>query len=40
MSKLFIIIYWTNVRVERRDKGVDEWLKKGPIKFIDVKFNV
>jgi len=40
MSKLFIIFYWISVRVKRRDRGVDELRKKGPIGFIEVMFNV
>ena len=38
MSELLIIFYWTRVRVERRDRGIDEMRKKGPVSFIEVKF--
>lgn len=40
MSELFIIFYWTCVSVEKRDRGIDELRKKGPVSFIEVKFEI
>jgi len=40
MSELFIIFYWTCVSVEKRNRGIDELRKKGPVSFIEVKFEI